>query len=343
MLPLRSVCSVAVMLVGSLLASWAEADDNWAAKMFSTQKFNFGSVAQHSDCQGELKFTNPYKPDMEVVSVSTSCRCIKATTESKVVKQGQAGAIQLVLDTSRFQGQRNVTLTVRFRYDGKNVAVNIPCEAFIRTDVWMQPGIASFGSVSTGEEAVKTVKVTRTGNDNWKIREVRSHHAALSTEFRELSRSNGRVEYEVAIKVAGNAPVGSLQDSLVLVTNDSSNANVALRVEGKVDSDFLITPEKLPLGTLHPGQTREVTVIVKGKKPFQIQSVSAADHPDCFHCAIPSGEKPMHILKVAVTPPSQMGPLTEKFSIQIAGRSVPVTFEANGQVESVITASDSTP
>ncbi len=337
----RSALSAVCVLACSLFASFASADDGWVAKMFSKPKFDFGPVAQHSDCQGALEFTNPYKPDMEVVSVSTSCRCISASTESKVVKQGETGAIKLVLDTSHFHGQRDVTLTVRFRYSGNEVSVNIPCKAYIRTDVWMQPGMAQFGTVSTGDEAVKTIKITRTGNDNWRIREVRSNHAALSTELKELSRGSGKVEYELAIKVAGNAPVGSLLDSLVLVTNDNSNANVALRVEGRVDSDLKITPENLSLGTMHPGQAREVTVILKGKKPFRIESITAAGHPECFRCAVPEGEKPMHILKVLVTPPENMGALSETFTITVAGRS-PLKFQANGTVEPLTTASDTT-
>ena len=320
-------------------ASSQEQNKNWVNKMFAEPKFDFGPVAQHSDCQSYLEITNVFEPDMEVVSVSTSCKCISASTETKVLKPNEKGKIKLVLDTSRFQGQRHVTLTVQFKYSGsKFVTATIPCEAFIRTDVWMQPGFANLGSLSAGVGGEQKVKVSRTGNDQWQIREVRSRHPGLSTELKELSRGNGRVEYEILVKVSPNAKIGNIQESLVLVTNDNSNANVALRVEGKVESDIQVTPEVLTLGHMKPGKEARFTVLVKSKKPVRIERCECTDHSECIKVAVPSEEKTVHMLSVVVTPPDVMGDFHETFVLTIAGRPVPLTFKAAGQVESLTTA-----
>ena len=320
-------------------ASSQDQNKNWVNKMFAEPKFDFGPVAQHSDCQSYLEFTNVFEPDMEVVSVSTSCKCIAASTETKVLKPHEKGRIKLVLDTSRFQGQRHVTLTVQFKYSGSNYAsASIPCEAFIRTDVWMQPSFANLGSVSAGVGGEQKVKVTRTGNDQWQIREVRSRNPGLTTELKELSRGNGRVEYEILVKVAPDTKIGNIQESLVLVTSDSSNSNVALRVEGKVESDVQVTPEVLTLGHMTPGKEVKFTVIVKSKKPVRIERVDCADHSDSIKIAIPAEEKTIHMLSIVVTPPDAMGEFHETFVLTIAGRPQPLTFKAAGQVESLTTA-----
>lgn len=320
-------------------ASSQEQSKNWVNKMFAEPKFDFGPVAQHSDCQSYLEMTNVFEPEMEVVSVSTSCKCIAASTETKVLKPHEKGRIKLVLDTSRFQGQRHVTLTVQFKYSGsKFVTATIPCEAFIRTDVWMQPGFANLGSLSAGVGGEQKVKVTRTGNDQWQIREVRSRNPGLTTELKELSRGNGRVEYEIRVKVSPEAKIGNIQESLVLVTSDSSNANVALRVEGKVEADIQVTPEVLTLGHMTPGKEAKFTVIVKSKKPVQIERVECVDHSDSIKIAIPSEEKTTHILSIMITPPDVMGEFQETFVLTIAGRPVPLTFKAAGRVESLTTA-----
>ncbi len=329
---------LALSLVGGT-ASSQDQNKNWVNKMFAESKFDFGPVAQHSDCQSYLEMTNVFEPDMEVVSVSTSCKCISASTETKVLKANEKGKIKLVLDTSRFQGQRHVTLTVQFKFSGsKYVTATIPCEAFIRTDVWMQPGFANMGSLSAGVGGEQKVKVSRTGNDQWQIREVRSRNPGLSTELKELSRGNGRVEYEILVKVSPEAKVGNIQESLVLVTNDNTNANVALRVEGKVESDILVTPEVLTLGHMTPGKEARFTVLVKSKKPVRIERVECTDHSECIKVAIPSEEKTVHMLSVVVTPPDVMGEFQETFVVTIAGRPLPLTFKAAGQVESLTTA-----
>ena len=346
---LNRICSTLSigLLALSLIAGTASSDDHtksWATKMFAEPKFDFGPVAQHSDCQGYLDFTNCFEPDMELVSVSTSCKCITASTETKLLKPHEMGKIKLVLDTSHFHGKRNVTLTVHFKYDGENhVTATIPCEAFIRTDVWMQPSFANLGALSAGTGGEQKVKVTRTGNDQWIIQEVRSRNPGVTTELTELNRGNGRVEYEILVKVAPDAKIGSIQESLILVTNDSSNANVALRVEGRVEADIQVTPEVLALGShLQPGKESVVKVIVKSKKPVRLERIDAAEHPDNFKIALSSDEKMIHVLQVHVNPPDAMGDLHETFTLIVAGRSQPIVFEAKGKVESQATAQDGT-
>ncbi len=325
-------------------ASAEEAGKSWAIKMFAQPKFDFGPVAQHSDCQGYLEFTNCFEPVMEITSISTSCRCISASTETKVLNPHETGKIKLVLDTSRFQGQRHVTLTVQFKYGESNyVTASIPCTAFIRTDVWMQPSFANLGALSSGIGGEQTVKVSRTGNEQWQIREVKSRNPGLSAELKELSRANGRVEYEVTVKVSPEAKLGNIQESLVLVTNDSSNANVSLRVEGRVEEDIQVTPDVLALGKMTPGKESKVTLIVKSKKPVRLEGISYSEHPDSFKVSLPADEKAIHILSIVVTPPADAtGDFHETFKMTVAGRPQPITFEAQGKVEGVTTVQDMT-
>ena len=126
------------------------------------------------------------------------------------------------------------------------------------------------------------------------------------------------------------------------MTNDSSNANVSLRVEGKVDADVLITPEVLQLGSLKPGQEARFPVIVRSKKAVRIERIVCASHPDSVQVIIPSDEKATHVLSVVVMPPDVMGEFEESFTVTIAGRSQPLVFKARGLVESLTTAQDTT-
>lgn len=335
----RMFHSLSTVACVAVLVASANADDSWASKMFAQSKFDFGPVAQHSDNVGYLEFTNKFEPTMEVYKVSTSCKCISASTETTTLAPKESGRIKLVLDTSHFSGQRNVTLTVTFKFNGSNfVTVNIPCTAYIRTDVWMQPSYANFGSISAGSGAEQRVKVSRTDNAAWRIQEVRSKNPGLSTELKELSRGNGRVEYEVLVKVAPDMRLGNIQESLVLVTNDSSNSNIALRVDGKVEADVVATPDRIPLGKLSPGKESRYSVVVKSKKPIRIEKIDFANFPANFKATPSSEEKTVHVIPVILTAPDAMGELNESVSVTIAGRTQPLVISANGNVVSLVTA-----
>ena len=332
-----SVCSAACLTLVMAVSSYA--DDNWAAKMFAQPKFDFGPVAQHSDCQGYLEFTNKYQTTMEVHSVSTSCRCISASTDTKVLATQETGKIKLVLDTSHFSGQRNVTLSVTFRFDGSKFATaTIPCAVYIRRDVWLQTSYANMGSLSVGTGGEQRIKVSRTGSDSWRIQEVRSRNAAITSELKELSRGNGKVEYEVLVKVSPDAALGNIQESLLLVTNDASNANVALRVDGKVESDVVVTPDQIPLGKLSPGKESRYSLIVKSKKPIRVEKVDFSSFPGNFKATPSTEEKTIHVIPVVLTAPDAMGELKETVTVTIAGRAQPLLIKATGTVVSLATA-----
>ena len=61
----------------------------------------------HAILRAGLRSLLNAQPDMEVVGVSTSCKCISASTETKVLKPHEQGQIKLVLDTSRSQNLHN--------------------------------------------------------------------------------------------------------------------------------------------------------------------------------------------------------------------------------------------
>ncbi len=43
--------------------------------------------------------------------------------------------------------------------------------------------------------------------------------------------------------------------------------------------------------------------------------------------------KPVHVLSLAFTAPTQIGPFTEKFIVTIAGRPEPLYFTAQGTIQ----------
>ncbi len=67
-----------------------------------------------------------------------------------------------------------------------------------------------------------------------------------------------------------NAPVGYINDYLMLVINDAKQTQIPVLVEGHVDAGITVSPAALFMGVMQPGQKVTKQLIVKSKKPFKI-------------------------------------------------------------------------
>lgn len=313
-----------------------QAGGNWAEKMFSELKYDFVSVARGAEAKHVIEITNLYKEDVTLSNLASSCGCITTQLDNFLIKSKQTAQLVIVLDTVRFSKRRDVTVSLSATFDQLNFKqIRIPITAYIRSDVVFDPGSVHFGVVAPGEEAERRVRVIYAGRDGWTVRStVRGANPHLTSTVKELSRGNGRVEYELLVKLAGTAPPGQILDQLVLQTDDAANPTIPVLVDGSVEADLQITPGVVPFGILKPGVEKVVNVVVKGRKPFRIEKVECDSARDCFGVSplVPL-EKTVHVISLKITPPDQPGDFKESFSVTIAGRQAPLSFQAVGTIE----------
>ncbi|MGH7202521.1 MAG: DUF1573 domain-containing protein, partial [Planctomycetaceae bacterium] len=138
--------------------------------------------------------------------------------------------------------------------------------------------------------------------------------------------------YALTVTVAASAPVGVLRQQITLVTDDQSSPHVPLLVEGRVEEDITVATPIVSLGTLTPGTDKTVRVVLRGRKPFTIESVECETDRECFKVRLPRAASTVHVLPLTVIPPSEPGPFTEQFTVTIAGRNEPITFRAQGRI-----------
>jgi hypothetical protein len=83
------------------------------------------------------------------------------------------------------------------------------------------------------------------------------------------------------------------------------------------------------------GQPKQIPVIIRGKKPFKIESLQKQDGPlgDAF--TVKKFEKTtstVHSLPITITAPNVPGVFEVDFYIQIEGRLQPIIFKARGRI-----------
>lgn len=320
------------LLAGLAAATPASAQD-WGTKMLEKPSHDFGVIATGSQTSTQLKLKNIYALPVNLLEVKTSCGCMKADLSPRVIQPGAEETIDIKVDTERFKGDRKVNLKVSMSMNGYGTSTAfVPLHAYIRSDVVMTPGEAAFGTVDSGTEANRVIKISYAGRPNWTIKEVQVNNPNITAEARETSRNGGYVQYDLVVRVKPNAPIGVVRDQVTIVTDDATSPNVPLLVEAKVESEFVVTPDPVYFGSLTTGQQKAAMVIVRGKRPFKIEKIECEGDHGAFKCKLPEETKTLHQIPLTVTVIDGLPSLDELFTITIAGRAEPLQFRTGGKI-----------
>jgi len=307
----RAVLAVGLVVSASPLG-WSQ---EWATKMFESTSHNFGSVARGAKAEYEFVFKNIYVEDVHVASVRTSCGCTTPVIKTPSLKTYQKGAILAIFNTPKFTGQRGATLTVTF--DKPFYAeVQLQVSGYIRGDVVLDPGSAEFGSLDQGVSVERTIAISYAGRDDWGIVDVKSANPHLTGKVVETNRGNGQVSYKLTVRIDEHAPVGYVDDHLVLVTNDQSSTEIPVPVEGIVQAGVMVSPTSLFMGVVRPGQKVTKQVVVKGNKPFRIVSVDCDSKDFHVDTSAEKNAKELHLIPVTFVAGKEPGKISKTIRIE---------------------------
>ncbi len=287
----RSASIAVLLLLG--LTTFAPGQE-WAEKMFKIRKHEFGTVARNSQQVFEFELQNIYKEDIHIAGVRASCGCTTPSISKQTLKTWEKGAIIAKFNTDSFLGQKSATLTVTIDKPYR-AEVQLNVAGYIRSDVVFNPGIIEFGEVEPGTSAEKKVNVAYAGNSNWQITDVRSNNDHVEVEMAESGRGNGRVNYQLTVRLTDNAPAGYLNDHLYILTSDGKTA-IPLAMSGRVMPAVTISPASLFMGALKQGETATKQLIVRAKKPFQIKKIDCDNQSFTF--AASDESKALHVIPV---------------------------------------------
>ncbi len=311
----QSVRSITALLIAALFFGVLPVANaqQWARDMFEISDHDFGIVPRGADTQFVFEFTNKYEQAVHVASVRSSCGCTTpsiVTTED--IKTYQKGGIACKFNTRSFIGSKNAQITVVF--DKPTYAeVQLNVKGNIRSDIVTEPGIVEFGEVDRGTEATQQVTISYAGKAFWEIKDVRSDNTNLGVSFPKpaVRSRDGRVEYYLSIRLKPDAPVGELNDQIVLVTNDQQYNFVALPVRGQVLPPLVVKPPQKPIGTLKVGEEWSERIVLSAKEAFSVSEVTCADPRFEFDFPQPSPEKRLHFVQVRFKATGKPGAFSE--------------------------------
>jgi len=306
---IRTACAVLLAWLATASAGLAQ---DWAKEMFDHTSKDLGVVARGAKVEHAFALENIYLEDVHVASIRSSCGCTLPKVEQPWLKTYEKTRIVTTVDTRKFMGRKESTLTVVFDQPfPAEVRLNLYC--YIRGDVVFQPGSVQFGTVSQGVNTQQKVTVSYAGRSDWRVVRVESPNPHLETTVGEISRAldpetgTTKVTYDLLVKLKETAPAGYIRDHLTVVTddNDPRNSRVPLTVEGAVVPSVSVKPSPLMLGPVVAGASVTKPLVVQAKRPFAVVAVTCSDSG--FSFTLPVGSKNVHLIPVKFTAGETLG------------------------------------
>jgi hypothetical protein len=268
--------------------------------MFDELSWDFGAVPRGPAVFHAFRFKNTSDETLHIGNVRVSCGCTTARAEKTSVRPQEESAILAQMDTTRFHGDKSVTIYVTF--DGpRSTEMSLLVHADGRDDVALSPETIDFSHVARGSPAVARIEIT-IRDPALAIRRVRSEGSYVHARYREITRSQQDTVYEVTAELKPNTPPGQWYTELVVSTNNPSTT-LRIPVNVEVQSALQVAPRVASLGNVKEGGEAEKRIIIKGDKPFQITRVDGTDGQLSVHEA-GQAAKAVHVLTVRFKPSS---------------------------------------
>jgi len=286
--------------------------DNWAEKMFSVRSHDFRTVGRGTKTEFSFEFTNPYREDVHISAVRTSCGCTTPTITADTVSTHETAAVVATFNTNTFIGQKAAVVTVVF--DQPTYAeVQLKVNGYIRTDITFDPPEVNFGEIAPGQSQTREVTITHSGGSDWKIEDVRSHCDHLRVRLETPQKTPGMVRYRMQVRLDGDMPAGDIRERLTLISNDNSFPTTEMAIAGRIRPPLSLSPMSVPLGTIAADATTSNRLVVRGERPFEITDIVSADERFAFE--VPEGKKKIHLVKMIFTGDGSIRPVSTEVRV----------------------------
>ncbi len=300
-----------------LLTGSAATAQDWAREMFDHTSHDFGVVARGAKVEHVFTLQNIYVEPVHIADIRSTCGCTVPEVDRRLLRTWEKAQIKVVIDTRRFLGRKDATLTVRLDQPFP-AEVQLHTNCYIRGDVVVEPGEVRLGNVVQGTGAQQRVSVRYAGRTDWRIERVESrnpHLEAQAVEAADSARALGRINYDLVVTLKAGAPAGYLREELILVTNDysSQSASIPVTVEAVVVPAVTVRPSPLLMPVLAVGQSATRQLVVQAGTPFRVTGVECDDPRFAFK--LPEDARPLQLIPITFTAEGTAGQVARTLRI----------------------------
>jgi hypothetical protein len=312
----------------------------WANKFFSPRDpqpmvvHDFGTVPWGTKLTHRFAITNIYAVPMQITKDPTvGCGCTRVVQYTRKLAPRETGFVDIEMDGAKFQGAKEVKIWVDFGPTYRSTAV-LQVRAFSRTDVALRPGQINFGVVALGQQPSHVVDVQYSGQQiNWQITQVDTAGAPnVKVEFQRMNAARGVTSYRLTASLKSDANPGTMQDQIILKTNDAASPMLLIPVAGTIQSPLsIVQGNQILLDSVQVGQETVRSIIVQGSKPFKITKIEGEG--EGLTAKFENVERPIQVVKISFIP-TQAGLLKRKLVIHTDQKET-VSTTVEGTAEAI--------
>ena len=318
------VICLGILVVGSAQAGEAE-------KFFAERVKDFGTVPFGQTQVHHFKVTNSSDKPVHIGGVGVSCGCVTASLQANVLRPGESTFVTASMDTKRFIGQKEVIVFVNFAQPFEQVTLAVRAN---RNDNFSKSADAlHLGQVRKGTEGTGTMHVTMRNEPSFEIRNAASGTDYVKAAAKLVRRDHGEVVYEVSATLKPGLDLGTWTTDLVFHTNSAMLPTIRIPLYADVVAPITATPAAVQFPAVRVGEKKEMSVVVKGDKPFKILDVKGGDGLITAH-ADGKEAKQAHVVRL-VFQPNAAGDLSKTITVVTDGGAegkitIPVRAKARG-------------
>ena len=298
-----------LLFIGALVVGTAHGGE--AEKFFSERSKDFGTVPFGPVMVHQFKVTNTSNQTAYITGARVSCGCVAASVGSNTLAPGASTYVTANMDTKRFVGPKEVIVYVSFSRPSEEVTLTVRAN---RNDNFSQSGeTLSLGQVRKGAEGTGTLQVTMRNDAYFELKGAASGTDFVKANFKLLRRDRSEVVYEVAATLRPGLDTGVWTTDVVFTSSNPSLSSVRIPVVVEVVAPITATPAMVQFSAVKVGETKEMSVVVKGDKPFKILDVKGGDG---LITAVADGaeSKQAHVVRL-VFQPNAAGDMTRSITV----------------------------
>lgn len=289
-----SVSALIVLMVMS--ASIVAAADG--PKLVVPEKIkNMGRVAQGDVLSVDFELINEGDEPIEVKAVRPTCGCTVADFDREI-PPGGTGYVKAKLETRDFSGPISKSILIMTN-DPQDPTVTVVIKTDVHPYVEVLPrALVRFNAVQYEPMNQKITVVAGDDDPNFKVTGVKSSVDFLSATVRPLSKGEllagkSPQQFEVALSMKEDAPVGPVNAVLEVQTNHPKAKSVPVKVFGVVRAMIHVTPSQVQFGSVaakkKPGRNLIMVNNRSGGVPVEVTGANVND--EAFSAEVVTIEK----------------------------------------------------
>lgn len=240
-----------IMLSSSAKAEGKSLPPEEGVKVFVSngETHDFGSLGRGANGQHEFLFKNEGTKTLKIESGGTSCSaCTLSDLPKKTIEPGETLPITVKFKPStpdpEFRKEAYILTN-----DPKRPTVVLVVMGRVVEPVRIDPPSLTIGNITSSSELTLEAKLYSNLGGDFEVTGYELTNKELSKQFdvtmepvtaADAEAAKSRRMYKIKVKVKPGLPLGSLLQSVRILTTDSANATMELPIRGQVVSDVSI-------------------------------------------------------------------------------------------------------